>query len=254
MLLEICADSVESAVSAERGGAQRIELCSNLAEGGITPSAGLIAQVRRRIAIGMFVMIRPRGGDFCYSDEEFEVMREDIRYARGAGADGLIFGILDEEGQVDVTRTGQLVELAGGLPVTFHRAIDMTPAPHLSLARVIETGATRVLTSGGAPKVTQGLPETARMVQMAGNRITVMAGGGITAETIAAVAESTGATEFHASLRAARPSPMRYRRHGVEMGEIHNREYLRFSVLEENVRAVVQAMQSIAERAEARTH
>lgn len=242
MLLEICVDSVESAIAAEKGGAQRVELCSDLAEGGITPSVGLIAQVRRRISIDLFVMIRPRGGDFCYSEHELEVMREDIRQAHAAGADGIILGLLDDQALVDVERTRALVELAHPLPVTFHRAIDMTPDPQAALEDVIATGARRVLTSGGAPKVTRALAAVAQMRKAARDRITIMAGGGISPATIHAVAEGTGACEFHASLRTAIPSPVRYQKHGVDMGEIHNREYMRYTVLEENVRALAQAL------------
>lgn len=247
MQLEICVDSVESAMAAQNGGAQRVELCSDLLEGGITPSAGLIALVRDRIDIGLFVMIRPRGADFCYTGLEFEVMQRDIRQARELGADGVIVGVLDEQARVDVPRTRQLVELAAPLPVTFHRAIDMTPDPCVALDDVVTAGARRVLTSGGAAKATEGLAGVARMVKAAGDRITVMAGGGITPHTLQSVAEATGATEFHASLRSARPSPMEYQRQGIQMGEIGDREYLRFVVDEENVRALAHALQLFAE-------
>lgn len=243
MQVEICVDSVESAIAAERGGAQRVELCSDLLEGGVTPSAGLVSIVRQQIDIGVFVMIRPRGGDFCYTDLEFGIMQQDIRQARDLGADGIILGVLDRQARVDVARTRKLVELAGPLPVTFHRAIDMTPDPRAALEDVVATGAARVLTSGGAPKVTKGLAVVARMVETAGDRLAVMAGGGITPETIAGVAEATGATEFHASLRTARPSPVEFHRQDVQMGEIRDREYLRFVVDEKNVRALVSAAQ-----------
>jgi len=247
MQLEICVDSVEAAIAAERGGAHRVELCSDLLEGGITPSAGLIALVRSRIRIGLFVMIRPRGGDFCYTDAELEVMEHDIRQARELGADGMILGVLDEQAHVDRDQTRRLVELASPLPVTFHRAIDMTPDLSAALNDVVATGATRVLTSGGATKVTEGLAAVAGMVEAAGDRIIVMAGGGITPQTILGVAEATGATEFHASLRSARPSPVKYHRRGLQMGEIGDREYVRFTVEEENVRALAQVLQGIAE-------
>jgi copper homeostasis protein len=247
MQVEICVDSVESAIAAERGGAQRVELCSDLLEGGVTPSAGLVSIVRQQIDIGVFVMIRPRGGDFCYTDLEFGIMQQDIRQARDLGADGIILGVLDRQARVDVARTRKLVELAGPLPVTFHRAIDMTPDPRAALEDVVATGAARVLTSGGAPKVTKGLAVVARMVETAGDRLAVMAGGGITPETIAGVAEATGATEFHASLRTARPSPVEFHRQDVQMGEIRDREYLRFVVDEKNVRALVSAAQRAGE-------
>jgi copper homeostasis protein len=253
MQLEICIDSVESAIAAERGGADRVELCSDLLEGGITPSAGLIATVRRSIGIGVFVMIRPRGGDFSYTDAEFAVMQDDIRQARDLGADGVVLGILTEDAAVDVTRTAALVQLAAPLPVTFHRAIDMTPDPAIALRAVIETGARRVLTSGGAAKVTEALEPAARMVAAAGEFLAVMVASGINAETIAAVAAATGASEFHAALRTAFPSPVRYRKEGVTMGDIPDREYLRFVVHEDRVRALRAALESLPQKQRAAT-
>lgn len=247
MQVEICVDSVESAIAAERGGAQRVELCSDLLEGGVGPSAGLIAVVRQRIGIGLFVMVRPRGGDFCYTDAEFQVMQQDIRRTKELGADGVILGVLDRQAHVDVARTRQLVELASPLQVTFHRAIDMTPDPCAALDDVMATGAARVLTSGGAAKVTEGFSTVARMLEAARGRIGVMAGGGITPETVVGVAEATGASEFHASLRRARPSPMEFHRRNVQMGEVHDREYVRFVVEEASVRALAGALQRIAE-------
>jgi len=240
--LEVCIDSVDSAIAAERGGAIRVELCSDLLEGGITPSAGLIAAVRSRIAIGLFVMIRPRGGDFCYTDLEFEVMREEIKHAMLLGVDGFVFGILDQNGSVDVPRTRELVELAHPLPVTFHRAIDMTPDPDAALEDVIATGATRILTSGGAPAVSTGLAGVARMVLSARGRIAIMPGGGITPENIAAIAQATGATEFHSSARSLLPSPVKFRKPGMSVSAMHDREYNRYGVREQNVRALLEAL------------
>jgi copper homeostasis protein len=245
MKVEICIDSVESAIAAERGGAERIELCTDLLEGGVTPGAGLIASVRRQVAIDLFVMIRPRGGDFCYTGLEFEVMQEEIKHAHQLGADGIVLGLLDEEGRVDVARTRQLVELARPLPVTFHRAIDMTPDLHTALEDVLATGASRILTSGGAPDATCGMTEIAEMVRAANGRIAIMPGGGITSDTIAAVAEATGATEFHSSVRTAIPSPVRFRKHDMAMGDLRSREYKRFIVREESVRALVQALERV---------
>jgi copper homeostasis protein len=245
MILEICVDSVESAAAAERGGAQRVELCSDLLEGGITPSGGLISRVRRQIGIGLFVMIRPRGGDFVYTHEEFELMREDIRLAGKLGADGIVLGILDQHARVDVQRTRELVDLARPMGVTFHRAIDMAADSEAALNDVMKTGAARVLTSGGAPNVVQGLAQVARMVQAADERIGVMAGGGLTLQNLTRVAEATGAVGFHASVRTATRSPVEFRKPGVHMGELRDREYLRFAVQEETVRAMVFALQQV---------
>jgi copper homeostasis protein len=250
MDLEVCIDSVESAIASERGGAARVELCSDLLEGGITPGAGLIASVRRHIAIDLFVMIRPRGGDFFYTDLEFEVMQEEIAHARRLGADGVVLGLLDQQGRVDVARTRQLVELARPLPVTFHRAIDMTPDLSAALNDVMATGAARILTSGGAPCVQEGMADIARMVEAARGRIAIMPGGGITADNIAVIAQGTGAGEFHSSARTAFPSPVKFRKRGMAMGELRHREYRRFKVRTESVRALLrgldQALQTVA--------
>jgi copper homeostasis protein len=243
MVLEVCIDSVESAIAAERGGADRVELCSDLLEGGITPGAGLIASVRSRIAIDLFVMIRPRGGDFCYTDFEFEVMQEEIAHARRLGANGIVLGLLDEDGRVDVPRTRKLVELAQPLPVTFHRAIDMTPDLAAAMEDVISTGSKRILTSGGAPNATRGIPQIARMNEAAKGRIGIMPGGGITAHSIVSLAEGTGAAEFHSSARTAFPSPVRFRKQGMALGDIRDREYRRFAVREETVRALVERLE-----------
>ena len=249
MDLEVCIDSVESAIAAERGGAKRVELCSDLLEGGIGPGAGLIASVRRHIGIALFVMIRPRGGDICYTDHEFEVMEEEIGHARHLGADGIVLGILDEQGRVDVKRTRHLVDLAGPLAVTFHRAIDMTPDLPAALHDVLATGATRILTSGGAPSVVLGVEEIARLVQAAQGRISIMPGGGLKADNIAAIARATGASEFHCSARTAFPSPMRFRKPGMALGYIHDREYQRFIVHEASVRTLVEALSSASTNA-----
>ncbi len=248
MNLEVCIDSVESAIAVERGGAQRVELCSDLLEGGVTPGAGLIASVRRHIAIGLFVMIRPRGGDFCYSDLEYEVMREEIRQAQRLGADGVVFGLLDNEGCVDTVRTRELVELAAPLPVTFHRAIDMTPDLQVATEQVIATGASRILTSGGANDATRGTSEIAKMVEIAKGRISIMPGGGVSIKTIAKIARATGATEFHSSVRSIAPSPVRFRKEGIAMGSQRGKEFVRHEVRETNVRALVDMLDRLAEK------
>ena len=241
MNLEVCIDSVESALAAELGGAIRVELCSDLLEGGTTPSAGLIASVRRHTGLQLFVMIRPRGGDFVYTDCEFQLMRLDIAHARELGADGVVFGILNAEGAVDVPRSRALVEAAAPLPVTFHRAIDMTPDPVAALGAVLATGASRILTSGGAPDAFEGRFEIARMVQAGQGRIAIMPGGGITPENIAEIALSTGAEDFHATARVDLPSPAGFRKQRVNMGGIPDREYQRFVADPDRVRALLNA-------------
>src|SRR5580693_10234821 len=195
MQLEICVDSVESAVAAELGGAQRVELCSALSEGGLTPSLGLIRAVRSRVGIGVYVMIRPRGGDFLYSDEEFSIMREDVAYAAEAGANGAVFGLLTADGNVDGERTAELVEAAqsASMEVTFHRAIDMARDLESSLEDVVRTGAHRVLTSGGAQTAVLGSERVRGLMQAAKNRIGIMVCGNVRSENVQQIAQATGA-------------------------------------------------------------
>jgi len=236
VLLEICVDSAESARAAERGGAHRVELCSSLLEGGVTPSAGMIEVVRRNISIGLQVMIRPRGGDFCYENEELEVMRRDILLAKSLGADGVVLGILGRKGNVDVPRTRELIELARPLKVTFHRAFDMSSDLLQALEDVRETGADRVLTSGGEQECLQGAAVIAELVKRAGHRMTIMAGGGIGPDDVADIVARTGVGEIHVGLSSWAASPMLYHNPRVSMGKAKGREYQRLQVLEENVR------------------
>ena len=189
-VLEICVESVDHAVAAERGGADRIELCSDLPSGGITPSAGFMQTARRQVRIPIHMLIRPRPGDFCYSDHEFQIMRDDILAARQSGMDGVVLGILRPDGQVDVERTRSLVALAHPLPVTFHRAFDVSPDLDASLEDVILTRASRILTSGGQSRAIDALPTLARLIEKAKGRILVMPGGGINSDNVVRVAQS----------------------------------------------------------------
>jgi copper homeostasis protein len=242
VLIEVCVDSVASAIAAQQGGATRIELCSDLIEGGITPSAGLIGTVRARASIGLQVIIRPRGGDFFYSDDEVEIMRRDIAVAKELGADGVVLGILDAGGHIDVSRTRELVELARPLKVTFHRAFDMAADLIGSLEDACATGADRLLTSGGEQTCLQGAETIARLATLAGDRIAIMACGGIGHRDAAAIIERTGVREIHVGLSTPVLSPMRYRNPRLSMSKIQGREYERTQVLEENVRSLHNAI------------
>lgn len=243
VLVEVCADSVASAVAAERGGAARIELCGGLSEGGITPSAGLIEITRAAVSIAIRVMIRPRGGDFLYDEDEFRTMQRDIEMAKELRADGVVLGVLDLDGNIDVNRTRTLVELAHPLGVTFHRAFDMTADLNRALEEVCVAGADRVLTSGGERSAIDGQAAIKNLVEQAGNRIAIMAGSGIKPENACSLIEQTGVREIHVGLRSAVQSPMRHRNPRITLGSGDGREYRRFLVLEENVARLCQAIQ-----------
>jgi len=227
MILEICVDSAYSAIEAEKGGADRVELCSNLFEGGTTPSAGGIALCRKHIQIGLFVLIRPRGGDFLYSDLEFEVMKYDIQTAKNLGADGIVVGILNQDGTVDKKRMSILMEVCYPLPVTFHRAFDMAVEPFQALEDIISLGASRILTSGQERSAFEGTDLLADLVKKAKQRITIVAGGGVTERNISKIHRLTGITEFHSSARKKVSSFMQYQQHQVFMGgELRIPEFL----------------------------
>ena len=199
-LVEAAVETLDSALAAERAGADRIELCDNLRVGGTTPGARLITDVAERTRLPVFVMIRPRAGDFVYSDDEFDQMIRDIELAGRMGIAGIVTGALTSDGRVDVGHTRTLVKAAAGLPVTFHRAIDSAIDMPAALDEVIEAGASRVLTSGGAATAAEGLDLIAALVGQARERITVIAGGGIREHNVRAVIARTGIREVHARL------------------------------------------------------
>lgn len=216
--LEICVDSVEGAMAAQAGGAQRVELCDNLVEGGTTPSAGMIALTRQQISIGLHVIIRPRGGDFCYSDLEFAVMKHDVLQAKQLGANGVVIGLLNPDGTVDKTRTAELIALARPLSVTFHRAFDMTVDPQQALADLVELTVDRVLTSGQESSALEGIDCITALVQQAADRISVMPGGGLHERNLAKIVGQSGVKEVHLSARSAVASAMTYQNTRVYMG------------------------------------
>ncbi|GAC1640066.1 MAG: copper homeostasis protein CutC [Candidatus Acidiferrum sp.] len=205
LLLEITVESVSAAIAAERGGANRIELCADLSVGGLTPSEQLMRETRAAINIPIFAMIRPRAGNFVYSVQELSQIRNEIALAKSCGMDGLVFGILHADGTVDVERTRELVELSRPLPVTFHRAFDETPDLYAALESVISTGAMRILTSGGKPSAVAGAGVLADLVRAAANRITILPGAGISARNLPEIVRLTGASEFHSGLGTSLP-------------------------------------------------
>jgi copper homeostasis protein len=204
-LLEISVESLEAAVAAERGGADRIELCGNLSIGGITPATGLLRAVRAQLRIPIFPIVRPRAGDFLYSTGEFAEMKRSIASTKESGADGVVLGILTSGRRVDVARTRELVEMAKPLPVTYHRAFDEAANLHQSLEDVIETGARRILTSGGTKSALEGAAVLAKLVETAGERIIIVPGAGINAANIREVVPRTKAREFHSGLGTSLP-------------------------------------------------
>ena len=211
LTLEICATSVASCIAAQEGGAQRIELCDNLLEGGTTPSYGTITLAREKVQIALYPIIRPRGGDFLYDGLEFEVMKRDITLCKQLGCDGVVLGLLQSDGRIDIKRTEALVKAAYPMEVTFHRAFDRCVDPFEALEKLVEAGVQRILTSGQKPTAPEGAGLIAELVKAASERIIIMPGSGVRADNIVALAKETGATEFHTSLRAKQSSHMQYR-------------------------------------------
>jgi len=244
--VEICVDSVESACAAQEAGAARVELCMALSEGGVTPSLGLINSVRSNLDIKVNVLIRPRAGDFLYSDSEFGVMRRDIDIAGESGADGIVTGILKSDGNIDIERTAFLVEYAAPMSVTFHRAFDMCRDPIKALNDIIIAGSARILTSGHARKAVDGSSLIKKIVDMASDRIIIMPGGGIDEYNIAVLANLTGAREFHLSGRHNIESGMTFRRKGISMGGSQPAsEYLLKTADADRIRSVINILRGI---------
>lgn len=242
MKFEICVDSAAGVRAARDAGAHRVELCAALFEGGITPSHGSIVQARRVTGIALNIIIRPRGGDFHFDDDEFAIMLADIAVAKAEGVDGVVIGILTAEGRVDAQRSRTLIEAASPLPVTFHRAFDMTADPFEALETLIAIGASRVLTSGQAATVLEGLPLIAALMQQAAGRIIVMPGGGITARNIGRIVNELAPEELHFAALAEGPSPMLFQRGHVFMGgELRAPEYRRLETSPVGVATLMQA-------------
>jgi len=211
VVVEACVESLEGALAAQQLGVGRVELCMGMAEGGTTPSLGMIELARERLRIPVHIMIRPRGGDFCYSDLELETMRRDIQRARRVGIDGIVIGVLCEDGTVDELRMRFLLEEIGPMNVTFHRAFDMTRDPHEALQTLFDLRVSRILTSGQQPSVLEGLELIRDLVVRAENRLIVMPGGGVCDDNVEEILARTGAREIHIRASGVRESPMQFR-------------------------------------------
>lgn len=216
--LEVVCFDLRGAMAAAAGGADRIELCANPGDGGTTPSHGLISYVKDRLSVPAMVMIRPRGGDFLYTAEETEIMRRDILLCKSIGVQGVVFGVLDEKGNVNSTLCRELVQLAAPMECTFHRAFDMVSYPMEALEEIITCGFHRILTSGGTQRAIDGAAQLKSLVKQAGNRITILPGGGVDESCIGQLVQQTGLNEFHISARKHEPSGMTYHNPGVKMG------------------------------------
>ena len=245
MKSELCSYSLEACRAAARLGIDRVELCASPADGGITPSMGMMTEACAIPGIEVSVMIRPRGGDFLYSDKEFRTMLHDIGHARQAGATGVVFGILTAEGKVDIERTRLLVEAAQGMETTFHRAIDMTQDYLQAVEDVISTGCTRILTSGGYDKAVEGIDNIVQAVTIASRRIEIMAGSGVVASNALQLAE-TGVDALHFSAKKMIPGRMLYRNPRISMGGTTAvDEYALRVVDEEEVRSIVKLIKQL---------
>ncbi len=240
MIYEICVESVAAVRAAQKAGAHRVELCADLLEGGITPSLGTIRQARTVPDIKLHVIIRPRGGDFLYSDDEFAVMQADIAAAKAEGADGVVIGLLTPDGDVDVARTQALIAEARPLSVTFHRAFDMTRDAFAALDALIELGVDRVLTTGQEPSVLEGLPLIIKLIERAAGRTIIMPGGGITHRNVARIVSEARPEEIHFGAFDHEASGMTFRPSHVFMGgELRPAEFDRMVTSAASVRAVM---------------
>lgn len=239
--IEIATADFTTTQSAVEGGADRIELCAALTEGGTTPSAGTIRLCRERFDIELFPIIRPRGGDFLYSDDEFRIMKEDIALCRELGCDGVVIGLLQKDGSIDLERTSRLIAQAFPMEVTFHRAFDRCRDPFEALEQLIDAGCQRILTSGQQPTAPQGMDLIARLVQAAGGRITIMPGSGVRKENIREIADRTGAQELHSSLRSKQKSRMNFLHPAFASSE---ESYTNPAIDVEEVRALKKALHS----------
>lgn len=237
--LEVIGFNIESTLLAQFAGAHRIELCDNPGEGGTTPSYGFIKAARKRLHVDLYPIIRPRGGDFFYIDEEFEVMKTDVQVCKELGCDGVVIGILNPDGTVDKKRCSELIQIAYPMGITFHRAFDRVNDASQALEDIIEIGCERILTSGLVPNALDGAETLAALMKQADKRIIIMPGSGVRSDNIIELAQKTGATEFHTSARMNIESKMEYTNEGMK-------ENLRsVSLDEEEVKKIIANLKSL---------
>lgn len=243
-ILECCVDSVESALNAEKGGASRLELCAGLPVGGTTPSLSLFHRIRKESDIRIHVLIRPRFGDFCYSEYEMDVMKEEIRMFREAKAQAVVIGVLDADGNLDIPSMEKLIQEAGGMDVTLHRAFDVCRDPYKTMEEAVKLGINTILTSGQRQSAWEGRDVIRRLICQSEGRIDIMAGGGVNAEVIERLYPVTGGSSYHMSGKIVSDSAMRYRKEGVSMGLPFMSEYEIWRTSEEKVREALQALKN----------
>ena len=237
--LEIIAFNIQSCIAAQAAGANRIELCDNPGEGGTTPSYGFIKAAREILSIDLFPIIRPRGGDFLYSNDDFEIMKADVKLCKDLGCDGVVIGMLNENATIDKIRCGTLVNIAYPMEVTFHRAFDRVIDPEKALEDVIETGCTRILTSGFYPTAMEGKENIKKLIESSNDRIIIMPGSGVRSQNIIELAETTGAVEFHSSARITALSTMKI------FNQQMNETLQSFFVDEAEIKSMIALMKSI---------
>lgn len=241
-ILECCVDSVESAINAANGGASRLELCSNLIIGGTTPDVALVKEIRKYTDIRMHALIRPRFGDFCYTAHEMEIMKTQIRALKEAGVEGIVIGVLDENGNLDIPKMQELLQEAKGLSVTLHRAFDMCRDPFQALDEAIQLGINTILTSGQKSSAWEGRELLAELIKRADGRIDIMAGAGVGASVIETLISVTGGTSYHMSGKITLDSPMVYRKSDVSMGLPSLSEYEIWQTSESAVKQAVEVL------------
>ena len=241
ILCEICVESLDGALAAQSAGAHRIELCSSLSEGGLTPSAGLIQHIRKNIHLPIHAMIRPRRGDFVYSPAELDTMIIDIAHAKQQGVDGIVLGLLNPNGTINTDHIKNLIQIAHPLSITFHRAFDLTCDPIEALDTLISLGVDRILTSGLEPSTEQGLNTIQKLITHAQDRITIMPGGGINEHNAKTIVQKTNAKEIHFSGRTQIESPMRHRNEKLAFSSPSQSEYTHNITNADRIRAIIQA-------------